>query len=307
MTEEKQKTYLDKLRESARETGSIACMGLDPVLEAMSKGFTADNLTHFFSDIFEEMLNQRIFPGVFKPNEGFWRRLDRPLEEDYSGSRALTRVIKMSREKFPLIPIILDAKRGDIATSSGNYAADAFDCWQADATTISPYMGSDSVMPFIDRAMKDGRGVYILNRTSNPGAKDLQNLVVPTGMVGVVPITKYLYSIVAEKIVEWGKGKPGVGAVVGATSLEELTNLVIFYVGKDISLLIPGVGKQGGTAPEVMERLRRVEYDLNMVRINSSSGLTHPWKTGDKFPRDYAKVCVEALAKLNQEIGYEAA
>lgn len=295
-------TYLDKLRESARETGSIACMGLDPVLEALPSKFSdVMFMPSFFEELFREMEKQKVFPGAFKPNAGFYLQHDKPLMGDFTGSHALANTIQTIKRMFPEIPLILDYKRGDIATSSANYAREGFDGWGADAVTISPYMGTDSVMPFIDRAMKDGRGVYILDRTSNPGAADLQNLRCRGD------INPFFYEVVAEKIVEWAQGKPGVGAVVGATSLEELTNLAKFYSGKDISLLIPGVGGQGGKADEVRARLVDAGYDLGIVRINSSSGLTHPWKTRDKCPEDYAKVCVGALAKLNQEIGYKAA
>jgi len=167
-------------------------------------------------------------------------------------------------------------------------------------------MGTDSVMPFIEMAVKGAGGVYILNRTSNPGAEDLQSLMVeyPTGE-GTERMP--LYMAVAHKIVDWAKGNPGVGAVIGATSPEELSQLTRFYSGKDISLLIPGVGGQGGKADEVVKRLEDDGYDLGIVRINSSSGLTHPWvKQQQSAPEDYAKVCVRALDKLNCEIGYKA-
>lgn len=304
-----EKTYLDKLRRSARETGSIACMGLDPVLEAIPERYAKGiNISGYFENIFAEMKKQGVLAGAFKPNAGFYLQHDKPRQGAFFGSLQLADVLRLLDEHFPGVPVILDYKRGDIATSSANYAREGFDGWGADAVTVSPYMGTDSVMPFIDRAMQDGGGVYILNRTSNPGAEDLQNLdtieSVPEAMaIGAIP----LYMVVSKKIIAWARGNLGVGAVVGATSLEELTNLAKFYSGKDISLLIPGVGGQGGKADEVVARLRDVGYDLGIVRINSSSGLTYPWKIRDKCPADYAKVCVEALAKLNEEISYKPA
>jgi orotidine-5'-phosphate decarboxylase len=83
----------------------------------------------------------------------------------------------MVHSLFPHIPIIFDSKRGDIATSSANYAHEAFDAWQADSVTVSPYMGSDSVLPFVEGSHAH-KGIYVLNRTSNPGGKDLQQLMV---------------------------------------------------------------------------------------------------------------------------------
>ncbi len=348
--------YLDKLRESARETGSIACMGLDPVVEALPNEFNLDvrSVPDFFGNLFREMKKQKVFPGAFKLNAGFYLKHDKPLMRDFTGSCALARTIELIRRMFPNIPLIFDPKRGDIKTSSANYATEGFDCWKADAITISPYFGTDSINPFTDYCnIEEGRGVYILNRTTNPGAKDLQNLVILKGdseraieervrkyleSAQLVPpedlyanllardddnfvrrgvrtaikdalkdSSTPLYMAVAAKIVEWAQGRKGVGAVVGATSLEELTNIARFFSGKDISLLMPGVGGQGGKADETRARLVDAGYDLEIVRINSSSGLTHPWKTRDKCPKDYAKVCVEQLAKLNDEIGYRAA
>ena len=84
-----------------------------------------------------------------------------------------------------------------------------------------------------------------------------------------------------------------------------MKTLVALYQQYHVPLLIPGVGSQGGSAKEVMQILREEGYDLSIVRINSSSGITHPWKTRDKFPNNYSEVCVNALAKLNEEIAYK--
>ncbi len=298
-------SYLEKLRGSARKRESIACMGLDPVVEAMPETFSKygiGGVHSFLENIFGEMLNNRIFPGAFKLNQGFWVRHDRPRALDFKGSIALGATLESLSNMFPDIPVILDSKRGDIAKSSANYAAEAFDSWGADAVTVSPYMGTDSVEPFTTYCDNNHqRGVYVLCRTTNTGATDLQNRVLTE------PSYHMLCEHVARLITEsWSQGRPGVGAVVGATSLDELNYLAgVFKVG-DIPLLIPGVGGQGGKADEVVARLRDAGYDLRLVRINSSSGLTHPWGTKEKAPDDYARVCVAALHKLNIEIGYKA-
>ncbi len=297
--------FLEKLRESAIETGSIVCMGLDPVIEAMPEElarFGVNRVPEYFESIFREMIYQKVFPGAFKPNEGFYLVHDKSIQEAFPGSGALARVLKILESRFPRIPVILDYKRGDIAKSSANYAAVGFESWGTDAVTVSPYMGTDSIMPFGDYCNDEqGRGIYILNRTSNKGAEDFQNLPVVVG-----DETMPLYMVVALKIKEWAKDHPGVGAVIGATSLEELTDLAGLYVGKNIPLLIPGVGGQGGSAEEVVSRLSDVGYGLKLARINSSSGLTHPWaKKKQAAPDDYAKVCVEELNKLNEAIGFK--
>ena len=169
-------SYADKLRESAARAGNIVCMGLDPVADVLpqSDAPMRERLNGYFSEIFHRMRLEGLSPAAFKPNIGYYAMLDRPREEDFSGSLALADILEMLETFFPGIPVILDSKRGDIARSSGNYAAEAFECWGADAVTVSPYMGNDSVFPF---AYQD-KGVYILNRTSNPGAKELQNEVV---------------------------------------------------------------------------------------------------------------------------------
>jgi len=320
--------FVERLRASAKKRGSIVCMGLDPVPSALPEGMQSINhVPGFFEKIFQEMKDQGVFPGAFKPNQGFYVSHDQPrgTEEDpedirFDGSTALCDVMGIAEAYFPDIPIILDSKRGDIATSSANYAREGFESWQAGAVTVAPFMGTDSVGPFaefckgkevhvigsdsdgphIESFDQEGKGVYVLCRTSNPGAGDFQNLQTADGTP--------FYIHVARKIVEWAKDSPGVGAVVGATAPDELSRIVEELAGKDIPLLIPGVGGQGGSAEDVMKRLRDGGYDTGIVRINSSSGLTHPWaKKKQAAPDDYAKVCVAKLKELNEQIGYKPA
>ena len=297
--------FNQKLKDVAKETGSIACMGLDPVPAALPEGMQdISHVPEFLEHIFQEMTAQGVFPGAFKPNQGFYISHDQPrgTEEDtedirFDGSKALCNVMGLAESYFPDIPIILDSKRGDIAKSSGNYAREGFEAWQAGAVTVHGYMGSDSVGPFAEFC-DQGKGVYVLCRTSNPGAADFQNLQTDDG-------TSF-YIHVARKIAEWAQASPGVGAVVGATAPDELSTIVTELTGKDVPLLIPGVGGQGGSAEDVMNRLRDGGYDIGIVRINSSSGLTHPWaKKKEAAPTDYAKVCVAKLKELNGQIGYD--
>lgn len=279
--------YSELLKKSAAEAGNIVCMGLDPVLDALP--FPEKNITEriagYFEIIFREMKARSLKVAAFKPNAGYYAMLDRPLEDRFEGSLALAAVIRLIRDLFPGTPVILDAKRGDIATSSLNYAREAFETWTADCVTVSPYMGTDSVMPF---AFAD-KGMYILNRTSNPGGKDLQN---KTGENG-----KPLYMTVAEAIAGWHAEHEGIGAVAGATNLKEFEDIAAFYAEKDIPLLIPGVGSQGGTAPEVMALMRKTGYPVALARINSSSGLTHPWKKGPA-PEDWLPRVLGNIEKL---------
>jgi orotidine-5'-phosphate decarboxylase len=235
-----------------------------------------------------------LIPSAFKPNIGYYQSLDRPRDEDFSGSLALADVMDMVENFFPGIPVILDSKRGDIARSSLNYAMEAFDCWQSDAVTVAPYMGSDSITPFASHVPGE-KGIYILNRTSNPGGKDFQNL-----MVSANGSSSPLYMEVACKIASLREEFEGLGAVVGATNMAELTKIATYYADKKIPLLIPGVGSQGGSASEVMAVLRDVGYPVELARINSSSALTHPWKKGSA-PENWLELCEANLRTMIEE------
>ena len=283
--------YDAKLLESAKTVGNIVCMGLDPQPEVLpfASGDLRTDLNSFFQPLFRRMALSGLIPAAFKPNIGYYQSLDRPREEDFSGSQALADLLDMVENFFPGIPVILDSKRGDIARSSLNYAQEAFEAWNADAVTVAPYMGSDSVKPFIDYPEK---GVYILNRTSNPGGKDLQNLVLGNG--------SSLYLEVSRQIAAYNAKTGTVGAVVGATNLQELQDIASFYRDERVPLLIPGVGSQGGSAPDVMEILRSCGYPVELARINSSSALTHPWKKGPA-PEDWLELCEENLRTLIRE------
>ena len=289
-------SYIDRLRESAKEAGNIVCMGLDPVQSVLpeSEAPVRERIGSYFSELFRRMRLEGISPSAFKPNIGYYQSLDDPRSEDFSGSLALVDVLELLETYFPSIPVILDSKRGDIAKSSENYAREAFDCWKADAVTVSPYMGSDSVLPF---AYED-KGMYILNRTSNPGGKDFQDELV---LDRVDEKELYpLYQAVALRIIGWNDGRHGIGAVVGATNPKELGRIAALYAGKDVPMLIPGVGSQGGSATEVIAMMKEAGYELALSRINSSSGLTHPWKKG-AAPEDWLDQCMGAIHKLFDE------
>ena len=275
-------TYLDLLRQSTDRTNSIICVGLDPVLEKIPlQGDPEAVITKFYIELINAFVGEDCLPGAFKPNSAFYEQYG------FEGLRALKKVIMACRAEH--IPVILDAKRGDIGKTSTAYAKAVFDFWQVDSLTVAPYMGSDSVQPFMEYCDK-GKGLYILARTSNKGAVDFQDLK-PDG----VP----LHVHVAKKIIEWAK--PGTGAVVGATYPEELQEIATLFVkaGKEMPLLIPGVGGQGGSIAEVMRALNHAGYDLRLCRINSSSGINYAYEK--QGTDDYAGAAVKALQQLNKE------
>ena len=289
--------YTDKLRESADKTKSIICMGIDPVPEYLPSRGTEGSIISFFETLFNEMVKKNILPGAFKPNLGFFSALDKPRERNYKGSAALDEILTLLDKAFPDIPVILDFKRGDIARSSENYAKEGFKSWQCDSVTVSPWMGSDSVKPFLKEASRNNGGVYILNRTSNKSANEFQNLVERES-------GEPLYKLVSKYIIKWAGEYPGTGAVTGATSPAELKSIAALFSGKNIPLLVPGVGSQGGSAAEVMNILKEAEYEIPLVRINISSAITHPWvREGKNIPGDWKEMCVSRLNFFNEEAG----
>ncbi len=278
--------YQELLRKSSSESNNIACMGIDPNRGALPEGISIDE---YYTTLFYLMEKEGLKMSAYKPNIGYFARLDKPLEGNYGGSKSLANIII----NLPSRPFILDSKRGDIASSSLNYAFEAFSSWNSDAVTVSPYMGSDSINPFAINFQD--KGVYILDRTSNPGGKDLQNKTMNN--------SEPLYMTVARTILNWNKEySSGIGAVVGATNLKEFRDIASLFAPHSIPLLIPGVGSQGGSAKDVISILKEVEYPLEACRINSSSALTHPWaKRKESAPKNWKDVCLKNIESFIKE------
>ncbi|MBI5046972.1 orotidine-5'-phosphate decarboxylase, partial [Candidatus Micrarchaeota archaeon] len=177
------------------------------------------------------------------------------------------------------IPIIFDGKRGDIGRTSEAYSREIFEFWGAHAATISPYMGEDSVKPFL----REGKITYVLCKTSNAGSKDFQEL-----KVGGTP----LYERIAKKAHEWN-----CGLVVGATGDAAKTIKKIIKIAPNAPLLIPGVGTQGGDLEGVLSALKGKNFTLH--RINASSSIAYAAeKTGGKP----ANAAVKEAEKMNKSI-----
>lgn len=247
-------------KERFESINSVLCLGLDPVYEniPVKKGSVEKTITDFLFQMIDNFGKNSL---AVKPNVAFFEQYG------MEGIIALKKTITRAKEQK--IPVILDAKRGDIGNTSQAYAKSAFEEFEADAITLAPYMGNDSVSPFFKYTDK---GFFILARTSNPGSKDFQMLKLENG--------KYLYEMVIEKIVEWGKTfSVSAGAVAGATHIEELSNIAKYFKDNQCPpLLIPGVGKQGGSFEEVTNTLRSIKYDLSRVFINSSSKILYAYK-----------------------------
>jgi len=279
--------YLEFLDESARKSGSILCFGIDPDLSQMPPEFSGKNpeeaITGYFFPLIDAALGVKPGIGAIKPNYAYF------AQYGFEGLRALQSLILRYKGK---LPIILDAKRGDIGRSSEAYAREAFDFWDADAVTVSPYMGTDSVKPFLERCLT-GKGAYILCRTSNSGASDFQSIRSENG--------KPVFAEVAARMEKWYV--PGMGAVMGATALDELELAIWgFYDSrKKLPLLVPGVGAQGASAAQTSNALRTIwKETLPLHRINSSSAISYAYK---KKGGDYVEAALLEIRRLNSEIG----
>src|SRR5439155_17561894 len=218
-----------------------------------------------------------------------------------AGMYALQRVLRKARQQGLIT--ILDGKRNDIASTASAYADAGLGgikmgdrihlVWDADALTVNPYLGRDAVEPFLESARRSGRGVFVLVRTSNPGAGQFQDLVCDGRPV---------YVHVAEAVGQWARenmakcGLGDVGAVVGATYPAELQNLRQLLV--ESPFLIPGFGVQGGTAQDVPAAFR--EDGLGAI-INSSRGIISCFKPSDpKWELAVETAARQTIASLNQ-------
>jgi orotidine-5'-phosphate decarboxylase len=220
--------FLNKLLAASRQQNSLLCIGLDPEPERLPAKLydmpVAKAVTYFCRGIIEATVP---YVCAFKPNLAFYEALG--LE----GMSVFQEVIDAIPAR---IPIIVDAKRGDLGNTARKYAAAVFDKYSCDAVTVNPYLGYDSVAPFLEYHEK---GVILLCRTSNPGARDFQDLLVYVENDQVKP----LYEVVAQRVQSWNKAG-NCGLVVGATYPQELG--IIRSKCPDMPILIPGVGAQGG-------------------------------------------------------------
>ena len=228
-------TYLERLGARTKATGTVLCLGLDPDPDALPRGFSRDLAG---IERFVLLLLEAALPSVaaVKPNLAFFEA------HGSAGVAALERV----RASIPDgVPVIADGKRGDIATTAERQATALFDALGADAVTVNPYLGSEAIAPFLER---QDRFAYVLCRTSNPGAGELQDLVVQSGAIDQAPRER-LHERVARLASGWGPGGT-VGLVVGATAPDELPG--IRAIAPRLPFLVPGVGAQGGAIDPVL-------------------------------------------------------
>ena len=254
--------FVDKLNKAVKKNRSLVCVGLDSSPELIPAGMSVLEFNKAIIDATAD------FVCAYKPNIAFY---------EAQGEKGLDTLHKTIKHIPTDIPVILDAKRGDIGNTSAAYAKALFDYFGCDAVTVSPYLGYDSIEPFLKYKEK---AVFILCRTSNKGAADFQSL-----LCEYEGKSKPLYEIVALKASQWNTNH-NVGLVVGATYPGELKN--IRQAQPDLPILIPGVGLA-------------VRYGIDAhnrgIMINSSRGIIYAGKGAD-----FANAARRAAQSLRDDI-----
>lgn len=267
-------TFLQKLEASIGKNNSLLCIGLDPSLNKIPEHLKQEEFPLF---VFNRAIIDRTYDFVccYKLQIAHYSALGIP------GIQQLMQTLHHLQSDYPRIPIILDAKRADIGSTASEYAKEAFDVFGVDAVTVNPYFGLDSLVPFLERAEK---GIIILCRTSNPSAKDFQDLKIDG---------KPLYVKVAEKVIEWNKKYKNCLMVIGATYPDELK--VIRELTPDMFFLIPGIGAQGGDIEKTLQNgLRK---DKSGLIIHSSRAIIYA-SAGE----DFAEAARKEAQKLRDVI-----
>jgi orotidine-5'-phosphate decarboxylase len=264
--------FLEKLRAAWLRKNSLVCVGLDSDLEKIP-----DHLRSFKLPLFE--FNRAIIDATadlvcaFKPQIACYAALglERDLEETFT----------YIHEQYPDLPVILDAKRGDVGSTAEWYAQEAFDRYGADAVTVNPYLGGDTLEPFLKW---EDKGVIVLCRTSNPGAADIQDLECSG---------EKLYQIIARKAAQEWNHNGNVLLVVGATYPKELGE-IRSLVG-NMPFLVPGIGAQGGDIEQAVTKGKTPD-GTGMI-INSSRGILYAGSG-----KEFAQAARSAALRLKEEI-----
>lgn len=262
-------TFNERLAASAKRSGSWLCVGLDPDPTYYPDGMNEEDTLEFCLSVVEATADVAC---CYKPNAAFFEALGAVGDEALRG---------LLQRMPPALPVILDAKRNDIGTTAAKYAEAVFEQMGADAVTVTPYLGKDTVQPF---AEYQDKGVFLLARTSNASAGDFQDL--PVDAQG----TK-LYEAVARKAMEWNKQWGNIGLVAGATYPDELAQLRSIC-GDGVPLLIPGVGAQGADAKATMAK--GADKNGSFAIVNVGRAILQAGK-GDKW-RDNVKAAAQGFA-----------
>lgn len=281
-------TNMDKLYEAVEARGPV-CVGLDTDFSYLPADFVkpeltaGENILRFNQAIIEAT---KAAAGCFKVQIAYYESLG------LDGLRAYAHTLALLRKAG--LPVIADIKRGDIAKTAEMYAKAHFEGdFEADFITLAPYMGLDSIAPYLPYVKEKRKGLFVLVRTSNPGAKDFEYEKLADG--------RHVYDMVGDKLHALGadcvgqSGYSSLGLVIGGTHIEEASEIRARY--KDSFFLIPGYGAQGGTAPDIAQYLTKGNGGV----VNSSRGVLLAYKKqpGAAFDEAAYNECVtmkEAIA-----------
>ena len=258
-------TFLEQLKGAERQNGSLLCVGLDPEPNKFPAGMKGDasKIYDFCAQIVDATADLAI---AFKPQIAYFAA--------HRAEDQLEKLMAHMRRNAPHVPVILDAKRGDIGSTAEQYAKEAFERYDADAVTLSPFMGFDSVQPYLKY---HGKGAFLLCRTSNPGGDDLQNQ-----RLASVEGQPLLYEHIA-KLAQGPWNLNGqLGLVVGATYPAEIE--CVRNLAPTLPLLIPGVGAQGGDAVATIKAGYRQSHGATTgaVIVSSSRAILYA-SSGSNF------------------------
>ena len=276
-------SFIEQLRHAQTHNDSMLCVGLDPEpsnLPGAWKG-QPDRIYDFCAAIVDATKD---LVCSFKPQIAYFAA--------HRAEDQLERLMAHIKRTAPQVPVILDAKRGDIGSTAEQYAREAFERYQADAVTLSPFMGFDTIEPFL---RYPGKGVILLCRTSNPGGSDLQNQ-----RLADVPGQPRLYEHVAAQAQGPWNTNGQIGLVVGATFPQEIAR--VRELAPTLPLLIPGVGAQGGDAAATVKAGLRTAADGTVtgpVIVNSSRAVLYASSGMDDFASAARRVALETRQALN--------
>lgn len=266
--------FRSKLDNIVGKNNSLLCVGLDSDIDKIPQFIVQGE--HPQSTFNKKIIDATYdYVCAYKPNTAFYESRGK------AGIEALKMTCEYLHEKYPDVVLILDAKRADIGNTNEGYAKFAFDYLGADAITLHPYLGKEALKPFLDR---EDKGLFILCRTSNSGAGELQDLKFDG---------KPLYQILAEKVVKDWNYNGNCGLVVGATYPSELE--IVRRIVKDLPLLIPGIGAQGGDTEKTVKA--GVDSNGQNAIINSSRGIIFA-----SAGNDFAQIARIEAEKLREEI-----
>ena len=258
-------TFLEHLQGAERQNGSLLCVGLDPEPSKFPAGMKGDasKIYDFCAQIVDATADLAI---SFKPQIAYFAA--------HRAEDQLEKLMAHMRRNAPHVPVILDAKRGDIGATAEQYAIEAFERYGADAVTLSPFMGFDSVQPYLKH---HGKGAFLLCRTSNPGGDDLQNQ-----RLASVDGQPLLYEHIAKLAQGPWNVNGQLGLVVGATYPAEIER--VRSLAPTLPLLIPGVGAQGGDAVATIKAGYRQSHGATTgaVIVSSSRAILYA-SSGDDF------------------------